>query len=333
MHMSAAAYAAARAQIKGDVSGMNSGHAAARAAAAAQHLQAAQAHMHGLPGDPRAPSGMGMGMMGPPQQGMSVGRIGAPQGMDMRAMGPPPQQGGPGLSVGGGGGGSGGGGGGFGGSSGGPKGGGGGAGGSTDGGESSRGRPGRTGLSKMFGSNRTVAGASMPSNSAFLGGGSASSSQHRQVQQQQQQHLQQQMQKRFNASSMPESQSGGRGQTGSSQVFLPPIASAVGQQGGMPMGGPGGAHSKGITEGAHFRPGQSSTVLSLSRLLEGLEQTLDSPLEEEVRASWFEGAEGVDVIALNVFTVFRGWCAGAVRCYGGTAGLGVASAATRRSVL
>ncbi|CAN0564804.1 unnamed protein product, partial [Ectocarpus sp. 12 AP-2014] len=111
--------------------------------------------------------------------------------------------------------------------------------------------------------------------------------QHRQ---QQPQHMQQQhqMQHRFGGASPPSEQSfphddarggGGIGSMG----YLPPLAAAGGQEGGMPMGGPAveeaGSSARGMGD---FRPGQTPMVSSLSRLLENLEHTLEAPLAEEM---------------------------------------------------
>ncbi|CAN0366480.1 unnamed protein product, partial [Ectocarpus sp. 12 AP-2014] len=64
MHMSAAAFGAARAQIQGDGGGTGSHAAAAAAAAAVHHIQAAQAHIQGVPGgdSSRGPGGVVVGM-------------------------------------------------------------------------------------------------------------------------------------------------------------------------------------------------------------------------------------------------------------------------------
>ncbi|CAN0386124.1 unnamed protein product, partial [Hapterophycus canaliculatus] len=66
MHMSAAAFGAARAQIQGGGGGAGAGHTAAAAAAAAvHHLQAARAHIQGVPGgDSGGPGGVVVGVQG-----------------------------------------------------------------------------------------------------------------------------------------------------------------------------------------------------------------------------------------------------------------------------
>ncbi|CAM9716113.1 unnamed protein product, partial [Ectocarpus sp. 8 AP-2014] len=115
--------------------------------------------------------------------------------------------------------------------------------------------------------------------------------QHRQ---QQPQHMQQQhqMQHRFGGASPMSEQSsphddarggGGGGGGVGSMGYLPPLAAAGGQEGGMPMGGPAveevGSSARGMGD---FRPGQTPMVSSLSRLLENLEHTLEAPLAEEM---------------------------------------------------
>eukprot|EP00903_Cladosiphon_okamuranus_P006531 g6382.t1 len=265
MHMSAAAYGAARAQIQsagGHATG-SGGHAAAAAAAAVHHLQVAQAHIQGVPGvdTSRAlgatPSDMEVGRMGPPQHlgGGDVGR---------------------------------GGGGGYGGGGGGDRG--------VHPTAPVRSRSG--GLSKMFGASRAPApgpaagsggggmhqqqGGGGSSPASFLRGSSSGSSgsldgspRHPQ-----QQHMQgqNQMHRFGGAPPMPESSpTDGRG--GGGLGCLPPLAAAGGQEGSMPMGGPG-TGSRGLHDG---RPGQPGNVASsLNRLFEDLEHQLESPSEEEM---------------------------------------------------
>ncbi|CAN0274972.1 unnamed protein product [Ectocarpus sp. 12 AP-2014] len=111
--------------------------------------------------------------------------------------------------------------------------------------------------------------------------------QHRQ---QQPQHMQQQhqMQHRFGGASplseqsSPHDDARGGGGIGS-MAYLPPLAAAGGQEGGMPMGGPAVEEVESSARGmGDFRPGQTPMVSSLSRLLENLEHTLEAPLAEEM---------------------------------------------------
>eukprot|EP00752_Nemacystus_decipiens_P003975 g3640.t2 len=297
MHMSAAAYGAARAQIQSaaghsDGNG-NGGRAAAAAAAAVHHLQVAQAHIHGVPGVEDSRS------FGAPPSDMDVRRVGPPH-----VAGQSLEGGGGGRGVGGAYGG----------------GGGGGRGGDHGGHPAAPVRSRSGGLSKMFGASRAPApgpappagphgsgggggmhqqaGGGSSSSSSFLRGSSSGSlngsPRHLQQQQQhmhspqhqhrmhspQQQHMGQQQQQQHNqmhrfggAPPLPES-SPSRGGLG----CLPPLAAAGGQEGSMPMGGPGPG-SRGLGDG---RPGQLATVSSLNRLFEDLEHKLESPSEEEM---------------------------------------------------
>lgn len=274
MHISAAALAAARAQIKADGQDVaNSGHAAAVAAAAAHHLRVAQAHiggsgcgvpLHDNRGNPMAPNNHMMSPGGShipqqhiPQQHQQVASRGAV------GFGPGPGDGGMGMS------------------------GGGGAGGGL-GGEASRARAGRSSLSKMFGGKRQ---SSSLSNSSMgepysRGGGVGESGVGLGVGAGESHNMQIPASRGFEALSPSDPQhmrGGGRDVIRNPGAFggMPPmLACAAGQEGGLSMasrGVGGGDGSSGMKQ-----PSQS-TVLSLSRLLDGLGQTLDSPLEEEVR--------------------------------------------------
>lgn len=287
MHISAAALAAARAQIK------------AEGAAAAHQMQVTQAQMigggPGLPGDGHNGQSMSsVGHMG--RQPVQSNQCMSPMGF-MNAN----EGGAVGLGVGMGGGGGGGGGGNT--SAG---------GGSSTGGEGNRGRTPRNSLSKMFGLNRppTVSGSmysggggnggggvGRPPGGLLGGHGSGGVNRDRSPQ-----HSRPQL-PRFNSlpppahsSLEPQSTASRANQMGSGgHTYLPPLLATVqNNEGGplpMPGSGGGGSGGSGMGEGGLSKEGgemvghrpHASTAVSLSRLLDGLGQTLDAPLEEEVR--------------------------------------------------
>ncbi|CAB1112519.1 unnamed protein product [Ectocarpus sp. CCAP 1310/34] len=223
MHMSAAALGAARAQIQGDGAGTGSHAAAAAAAAAVHHLQAAQAHIQGVPGgdSSRGPGGVVVGM---------------PEMDAARGLPPPPAE--------------------------------------MDGGGGGK----SPFLRASSSGNVDRSSAQQPQ---------PHMQQHRQEQPQymQQQH---QMQHRFGGASpmaeqsSPHDDARGGGDAGS-LGYMPPLAAVGGREEGMPMGAPTveevGSSARGMGD---FRPGQTPMVLSLSRLLENLEHTLEAPLAEEM---------------------------------------------------
>lgn len=297
MHVTAAALAA-RAHVKGDPSNMNSGQTAAAALAAAHHLQEAQLQlqMHGIPGNGRPPP------PSPPPQGLHLGRHIPPQSQEMDidvggrlAQHQQQQQHGMMGRMGAGGGGM------YGGDI-------RGSGASGAANEAPRSRP--RGLSKMFGSSRPQMGAGggsrssagmppPPTSSPFNHSPQRQHLGHHHLQQQlhqhqQHQHMEQQQRYRASAAMVEEQEGGsdGRGPMGSGHMFSPrlPASDGGGQDGGvgMSVGAPGSGGAGEVSDarnpvsGAPGRPGQSSTVASLSKMLEGLEQTLDCPLAEEV---------------------------------------------------
>lgn len=280
MHISAAALAAARAQIKADgANAANSSHAAAAAAAAAHHLQVAHAHMnrgcapHDGRGNPLSEWNhvIGGGGSVPPLQEVSGGSVGFGSGLDGSASAGM-------MMVGGGG-----------------------------GGDGSRVRR-QTSLSKMFGGGRqnssSGGGLSSPQGSSpygaggGMGSGGAQTNQSQHMQQQHH-HQQQQHMSRYNSPPPPSAPQqrqdgrdggGGEGQMGGgSSGYMdvsPLLSNAMCHEVSMGMGdgasgGAGGARSIGGKVVDYNRP-SVSTVMSLSRLLDGLGQTLDAPCEEEV---------------------------------------------------